>query len=101
MGLDNPIHIAFLLILLLLVFGAKRLPEMGRSLGHGMRGFKDALTGEIADPLATTAAPASADQPAQTPGPTLAQPALAVAQPPVADAEVQVTPQAEPEKVAV
>jgi sec-independent protein translocase protein TatA len=46
MGLDNPIHIAFLLILLLLVFGAKRLPEMGRSLGHGMRGFKDAISGE-------------------------------------------------------
>ena len=48
MGLDNPIHIAFLLILLLLVFGAKRLPEMGRSLGTGMRGFKDALSGEDA-----------------------------------------------------
>ena len=45
-GLDNPIHIAFLLILLLLVFGAKRLPEMGRSLGDGMRGFKDAISGE-------------------------------------------------------
>jgi sec-independent protein translocase protein TatA len=48
MGLDNPIHIAFLLILLLLVFGAKRLPEMGRSLGSGMRGFKDAISGEDA-----------------------------------------------------
>jgi sec-independent protein translocase protein TatA len=46
MGLDNPIHIAFLLIVLLLVFGAKRLPEMGRSLGSGMRGFKDAISGE-------------------------------------------------------
>jgi sec-independent protein translocase protein TatA len=46
MGLDNPIHIAFLLILLLLVFGAKRLPEMGQSLGSGMRGFKDALSGD-------------------------------------------------------
>jgi sec-independent protein translocase protein TatA len=46
LGLDNPIHIMFLLMLLLLVFGAKRLPEMGRSLGSGMRGFKDALTGE-------------------------------------------------------
>jgi sec-independent protein translocase protein TatA len=44
MGLDNPIHIAFLLIVLLLVFGAKRLPEMGRSLGSGMRGFKEALS---------------------------------------------------------
>jgi sec-independent protein translocase protein TatA len=50
MGLDNPIHIAFLLILLLLVFGAKRLPEMGRSLGDGMRGFKDAISGEGARP---------------------------------------------------
>jgi sec-independent protein translocase protein TatA len=43
MGLDNPIHLAFLLVLVLLVFGAKRLPEMGRSLGEGMRGFKDAI----------------------------------------------------------
>ena len=51
-----PIHIAFLLILLLLVFGAKRLPEMGKSLGHGMRGFKDAIGGEPAQ--ATSAPPA-------------------------------------------
>jgi sec-independent protein translocase protein TatA len=46
MGLDNPIHIAFLLMLLLLVFGAKRLPEMGRSLGSAMRGFKESIGGE-------------------------------------------------------
>jgi sec-independent protein translocase protein TatA len=46
LGLDNPIHIAFLLVLVLLLFGAKRLPEMGRSLGSGMRGFKEAITGE-------------------------------------------------------
>ena len=46
MGLDNPIHIAFLLVLLLLVFGAKRLPEMGRSLGAGLRGFKESISGE-------------------------------------------------------
>ena len=54
MGLDNPLHIAFLLILLLLVFGAKRLPEMGRSLGKGMRGFKDALSGEGSQPALVT-----------------------------------------------
>ena len=46
MGLDNPIHIAFLLVILLLVFGAKRLPEMGHSLGSGLRGFKDSLSGD-------------------------------------------------------
>jgi len=46
MGLDNPLHLAFLLVLLLLVFGARRLPEMGRSLGAGMRSFRDALSGD-------------------------------------------------------
>jgi sec-independent protein translocase protein TatA len=112
MGLDNPIHIAFLLILLLLVFGAKRLPEMGRSLGHGMRGFKDALSGEIADPLAaTTTTSVNTDQPAQIssqPAQTPTQPALAVAQPAVGAADGQMTAgpqpelaQPEPEKVAV
>jgi TatA/E family protein of Tat protein translocase len=45
MGLENPIHIMLILVVVLLVFGAKRLPEMGRSLGDGMRGFKDALSG--------------------------------------------------------
>jgi sec-independent protein translocase protein TatA len=45
-GLDNPIHLVFLLVILLLVFGAKRLPEMGRSLGSGLRGFRDSISGE-------------------------------------------------------
>lgn len=47
-GLDNPLHLIFLLLILLLVFGAKRLPEMGRSLGSGLRGFKESLSGESA-----------------------------------------------------
>ena len=33
-------------LVLLLIFGPKRLPEMGRSLGHGMREFKDSVTGD-------------------------------------------------------
>jgi TatA/E family protein of Tat protein translocase len=45
MGLENPLHIAVLLVVLLLVFGARRLPEFGRSLGSGMREFKDGITG--------------------------------------------------------
>jgi len=51
MGLDNPLHIAFLLIVLLLVFGAKRLPEIGRSIGSGMREFKDSISGETSHML--------------------------------------------------
>jgi sec-independent protein translocase protein TatA len=46
MGLENPLHIAIVLVVVLLVFGAKRLPEMGKGLGEGMRGFKSALSGD-------------------------------------------------------
>ena len=38
-----------ILLVLLLVFGPKRLPEMGRSLGRGMREFKDSITGNDQD----------------------------------------------------
>jgi sec-independent protein translocase protein TatA len=48
MGLENPVHILLLLLVVLLVFGARRLPEIGRSLGTGMRDFKTSLTGETA-----------------------------------------------------
>jgi len=57
MGLDNPLHIAFLVVILLLVFGARRLPEIGRSLGSGMREFKDSISGETKQPTITQAAP--------------------------------------------
>ena len=39
-------ELVILLIALLVIFGPKRLPEMGRSLGKGMREFKDSLSGE-------------------------------------------------------
>jgi sec-independent protein translocase protein TatA len=45
-GLDNPVHLAFLAVVLLLLFGAKRLPEIGRSLGSGLRGFRDSMSGQ-------------------------------------------------------
>jgi TatA/E family protein of Tat protein translocase len=38
-------ELMILLVVLLLIFGAKRLPEMGRSLGKGMREFKDSVSG--------------------------------------------------------
>jgi sec-independent protein translocase protein TatA len=88
MGLDNPLHIALLVVLLLLVFGAKRLPEMGRSIGTGMREFKDSISG------ATPTLPQSTQQqPQQMPAQPVAQPAAqpiggqAPAQPAAAPAE--------------
>jgi sec-independent protein translocase protein TatA len=57
-GISIP-ELLILLVVLLLVFGAKRLPEMGRSLGKGMREFKDSVTGveEAVTPPPTTPAP--------------------------------------------
>lgn len=57
MGLENPLHIAVLLVLLLLVFGAKRLPELGRSLGTGIREFKGGITGPSTPPETAGADP--------------------------------------------
>ena len=43
-GWTNPTHLALLLLIALLLFGAKRVPEIGRSLGSGMREFKESIT---------------------------------------------------------
>jgi sec-independent protein translocase protein TatA len=59
----GPWEIILLLLLALLLFGAKRLPEIGRSMGKGMREFKDSLGGKDADdppaelPMQTTETP--------------------------------------------
>jgi sec-independent protein translocase protein TatA len=45
MGELSPVHIAIVLAIVLLVFGPKKLPEMGRSLGKGIREFRDATSG--------------------------------------------------------
>jgi sec-independent protein translocase protein TatA len=50
MGLDNPLHVALLVLLVLIVFGAKRLPEIGRSLGTGMHAFREAITASSTAP---------------------------------------------------
>jgi len=86
MGLDNPLHIAFLVVILLLVFGAKRLPEIGRSLGSGMREFKDSISGERAE---------STQQPALTQA-TQQQPEQQVVQPPAASTTPPAQAPAEP-----
>jgi sec-independent protein translocase protein TatA len=89
MGLENPIHIAFVLVIVLLVFGAKRVPEVGRSLGNGIREFKDSITGVMDKP---------AELPRETSAPVGAAP---VAPQPPAEPPVAPQPPAEPPAAAV
>jgi sec-independent protein translocase protein TatA len=42
-------QVAIVIVIVLLLFGARRLPELGRSLGDGMREFKDGITGKSKD----------------------------------------------------
>ena len=61
----QPTHLLFVLVIALLVLGPKRLPEVGRSLGRGLRDFRTALSGEehesrdevLTPPTAAPAAP--------------------------------------------
>jgi sec-independent protein translocase protein TatA len=78
MGLDNPLHIAFLVVILLLVFGARRLPEIGRSLGSGMREFKSAITGEHSQQQQQPTSPALPAAQQQAPLATQQQQSVAV-----------------------
>ena len=79
MGLDNPVHILLLLLVVLLVFGARRLPEIGRSLGEGMRGFKDSISGQ-----STTSSIEAAPTPVTPQSAPAAPPVAPVAAAPVA-----------------
>jgi sec-independent protein translocase protein TatA len=49
LGNIGPLEIIIVLIIALIVFGPKRLPELGNSLGKGIREFKDSVTGENKD----------------------------------------------------
>jgi sec-independent protein translocase protein TatA len=91
MGLDNPLHIAFLVVILLLVFGARRLPEIGRSLGSGLREFKQSINGEshAQEPQQPTLPPAAPQAPAPPADPAVPAPepqdAFAQREPPATD----------------
>ena len=69
-GWIGPWELAILLLVVLLVFGPKRLPEMGRSLGKSMREFKDSIGGKDEQPSAE-APPAELPPPAETPPPAV------------------------------
>ena len=46
MWTPGPLELVIILVVVLVIFGPKRLPDLGRSLGRGMREFKDSVTGK-------------------------------------------------------
>jgi sec-independent protein translocase protein TatA len=73
----QPSHLIFILVIALLVLGPTKLPEVGRSLGRGLRDFRDAISGDDRDRIdlsipvapdeATPPQAATAQQPPQRP----------------------------------
>ena len=53
----GPMELIVVLMVALLIFGPKRLPDLGRSLGSGMREFKESVTGAERDELANADVP--------------------------------------------
>ena len=53
-GLFQPMHLLIIFAIALLVFGPKKLPELGKGLGESIRGFKEALKGGGADQQTTS-----------------------------------------------
>ncbi len=51
MWTPSPLEIVIILVIVLIIFGPKRLPDLGRSMGRGMREFKDSVTGKDKDEL--------------------------------------------------
>src|ERR1039458_793445 len=88
MGIESPVHLLFIAIIALIVLGPKRLPELARSLGHGIREFRGSLEAAVQAPQP----PPPAEPPAQPLQP-LPPPAAAAAPPPQTAAAAPSPPQ--------
>jgi TatA/E family protein of Tat protein translocase len=68
-GIENPVHLLFIVAVALVVLGPRRLPDLAKALGHGIREFREAMSdGEedvpVSPPVAATAqAPPAAPTP--------------------------------------
>jgi sec-independent protein translocase protein TatA len=53
-GLFQPMHLIVILAIVVLIFGPKKLPELGKGLGEAIRGFQNSVKGTDAAPEAST-----------------------------------------------
>jgi TatA/E family protein of Tat protein translocase len=98
MGIENPVHLLFIAAVALIVLGPRRLPELARSLGRGIREFREAMRDGSAHAGASHAPvpqnPPGAPEDATVVGPAnpaVAEPAGAVVPAPGTHAGVDVT----------
>jgi TatA/E family protein of Tat protein translocase len=101
LGNIGPLEIIVVLIIALIVFGPKRLPELGNSLGKGIREFKDSVTGDNDDDdddddVKAISAANATTTPVEPPSAT----ATPVEQPPAAPIEKPAEPEVVPDKHA-
>ena len=62
-GLLQPMHLLLIFVIALVVFGPKKLPELGKGLGEAIRGFKKALDEEPADSIKAATPVKKEDEP--------------------------------------
>jgi TatA/E family protein of Tat protein translocase len=102
MGIENPVHLLFIAAVALVVLGPKRLPELARSLGKGIREFRDAMSdgSTHAGSSHAPAPPVASAAPDQPASPTAAitphQPAPSSPVAPVEAAVVASSPESAP-----
>ena len=65
MGIENPVHLLFIAAVALIVLGPRRLPELARSLGRGIRELREAMSNESAGGASTRPQPSAPVRPAR------------------------------------
>lgn len=76
MGIENPVHLIFIAIVALVVLGPKRLPELARALGHGIREFREAVSNPGGEDLQAPVVEPALSQTPIAPQPPAAEPAV-------------------------
>jgi len=74
MGIENPVHLLFIAIVALVVLGPKRLPEVAKALGHGIREFREAVSTSATQPPPAAAPVAPPPAPAPPASPPAGEP---------------------------
>jgi len=74
MGIENPVHLLFIAIVALVVLGPKRLPELAKALGHGIREFREAVSTGATEEPPPPPPPVAAAAPAPPPAASIEHP---------------------------